>query len=447
MSVLQAISSIASLFIAYRLVINFHGQSTLGLWSLLTAFTVSIRMLDPSGGGAVSRFVAKAMTDPEKVSVARLIDTAMLIQLGLYAGLSLAAFFPILWIVSMQVSFNDAIGAQSLILWLLIVLILSVAAIATTDAFDGLKRSDIRAAMMIVGNFVLVILSVVFVPKNGLAGLAAAQAGQFIVVIIGARFLLSRRVEALSIFPRHFSGAEARNIVGYGVKLQVAGVANYLTDPLCRILLNHVGGLSALGIYELASKLVTQSRLLLSSATSPLIPIFSTTHALTDKEILPLVQRGNTALVAITLLMTASSIAAAPVLSIIMLGEIDFTLVIFTSLLAVGYGLNASALLIYLHAQATGRLKWNIVGQFLIGVTTLSGTWLMQSWFGIFSIPLAFAAGLSMAAVVFIHFNLRDGQISFAEVMPQRAQLLLLLHGSAALAIGFLAVDYIGFLG
>lgn len=411
MSGLQSLAAICVLFLSYRLVIMALGQEALGLWSLLMALTLAVRLFDPTSGTTVGRFVAiagreQALDNGHGQSAAQYVDTAILLLFALYTVLATIAFLPLSWLLQSQIDVAEQLDVALTVLPLLLgLMVANVVALSNSNAIDGIGRADIRAAIMIASYLFQLALVWWWLPLFGLAGLALAQIAQFGFIALASRAVLRRYIVGLSWLPRHASKPVARQMVGYGSKLQLSAFALLLADPLLRLLINHYAGLSLLGLYELASKLVVQLRGLVVSAMIPLIPRFAS-HGGAMNEADQALFRRMVRIVTLTGVgIVTVSIAASPILGWFMLGRIDQDLILLTVILAAGYFGNTVGLIHYLQAQASGRMFWNICGTFAIGLTTITAGPLLVPVMGPIALIIAFALGLVVAGVIFIRGN------------------------------------------
>lgn len=406
LSVLQTVIATLSLLITYRVVSASLGIAHIGIWSLLLAMTSVIRVFDPTGSATVGRFVAIALNegDPEKAT--KLIDTATSLLICFYTILAVIAWWPLSHFLVQQVPAAFQTEALILIPWILASLIASVAAIASSDALDGLQRADLRALVMIFGFIIMLVAATQLVKGHGLLGLAYAQLLQYVWVVAAARFLLWRNLSGMRWLPVRFSLTLVPELLAYGSKMQLAGIANYITEPLVRILLNQVAGISSVGLYEIASKLVVQLRQLVISAILPLVPVFAVSDGLSNPGTERLAIKVQRLLFIAAPAMAFATLCTAPLASLYLTGGIERDLIFYTAILAWGYGVNTISALVYIQAQAGGRFKWNLIGQFSIGVTTVVIGSALAPCFGDMGVVGAFGLGLSLSSAIIIFFNL-----------------------------------------
>ena len=411
MSGLQSLTAICVLFLSYRLVILILGQEALGLWSLMMALTLAVRLFDPTSGTTVGRFVAiagqeQALDNDAEPSGAQYIDTAIMLLFAFYIFLATISFLPLSWLLHSQIDDAAQLDTALTVLPLLLgLMVANVVALSNSNAIDGIGRSDIRAAIMMSSYLFQLGLVWWWLPLFGLAGLALAQIAQFGFIAVVSRAVLRRYIFGLGWLPRPVSKPVASQMVGYGSKLQLSAFALLLADPLLRLLINHYAGLSLLGLYELASKLVVQLRGLVVSAMTPLIPRFASHGGAMNEADIALFRRVVRLVTLAGVGFITISIVASPILGWIMLGRIDRDLILLTVILAVGYLGNTLGLTHHLQAQASGRMFWNICGNFAIGLITVTVGPLLLPTMGPIALIVAFAMGLVVSGVIFIRGN------------------------------------------
>lgn len=417
LSVLQTVVATLSLLITYRIVATSLGITHIGIWSLLLAMTSVIRVFDPTGSATVGRFVAIALNNGDPQKAVNLIDTATSLLICFYSALAIIAWWPLSHLAAQQVPAASHAEAQILLPWILVSLIASVAAIASADALDGLQRADVRALIMMSGFLIMLVAATLLVKGHGLLGLAYAQLLQYIWVVVAARLFLRRTLSGLGWLPMRFSPKLVSELLGYGSKMQLASIANYITEPLVRILLNQVSGITSVGLYEIASKLVVQVRQLVISAMLPLVPVFAVTDGLGDPGTKALTAKVQRILLFAAPAMALVTLCASPLASLFLTGRIEKDLIFYTAVLAWGYGVNTMSALVYIHAQAVGRFKWNLIGQFSIGVTTLIVGLALAPYFGDMGVVGAFGLGLAFSSVIIICFNLGRTYLAKGELI------------------------------
>jgi len=137
---------------------------------------------------------------------------------------------------------------------------------------DGYQRINIRSYLLMGGVIIHLLLCFILAPTYGLIGLAYARIVQNSAILLSTWLLLRRHLPLLPIFPYNWSNNIFKEIIGYGMNFQLISVTSILYDPITKALLSKFGGLSMLGYYEMASRLVQQFRALIVSANQVIVP-------------------------------------------------------------------------------------------------------------------------------------------------------------------------------
>src|SRR5262249_25574975 len=116
-------------------------------------------------------------------------------------------------------------------------------------------------------------LSLLLVPRYGLLGLAYAQILQCSALVVGSWMALRRQLRGLSWVPCAWNRSLAVEMATYSLNVQVGSAAQLLFEPVTKILMTQFGGLEAVGLFEMANRLVLQVRRLPLSAGEVLVPV------------------------------------------------------------------------------------------------------------------------------------------------------------------------------
>ena len=144
-----------------------------------------------------------------------------------------------------------------------------------TSVLDGFQKNYRKNVIYIASSILMLIAGYWLVPKFGITGMAYAQAGQSIFVASSA-FVSSLKLINLTSFLRsRWSKAAFKQMFSYGVKFQFISVCQMLYEPTTKALLSKFGGLSLVGFYEMASRLVSQVKSLLVNANQVMVPVIA----------------------------------------------------------------------------------------------------------------------------------------------------------------------------
>ncbi len=396
----QSLITILCLFLSYRLLIADAGLASLGLWSLLMVFGGVAASFDVSGASALARSVARHDQDFADTTRASVIHTVLLTSLAINGVLVLALLAAAPAVLPGLVGGDQQTAAWALIPWVAAVMVTTPLAIGVSASIDGLMRADQRAILASAAAVAGLVAAWLAIPTFGVVGIAVAQCVQQGVVIAGGWLLLRRHISALGWLPLRWRRSVFRRTTGYAVKLNLIGVLGLLLEPLTKYCINLAGGTVAVGIYELAARLAMQLRNLVVSSTTPLVPAFAEGAGAGDARFADLLHRAQGYVVYAALAVALLSLIAAPVMCLIILGEISVAVLRTNALLALGWSINIFALPLYLAAQGQGVLRWNMVSHAVIGLVVLLSSMLLVPIVGATGVVIGVALGLVAGAVV-----------------------------------------------
>lgn len=357
----DGVFGIGSYFLVMRWVIATAGAHGLGLWSLTMGYIAFIRLLDLCGVNGLARLVALSGIQPSRKR--EYIDTATVCVVGFFSIIGVLAYEPLKGLLSANLSPDNRSVGAGLLVWALLSLPVSMVGVAQARAIDGLGRSDVRSAINISGYAAFCGTAIFLVLRFGLFGLACAQFLQYLVILIGGRAYIVTALPGMRLLPTSFSIPAAREVLGFGLRLQFASTPMAVFDPLARIVINSVAGLAMLGIYDLSYKIAANSRSLVQAALNTTVPEFS---RLMDDD------RGSAkdlharvfALNSVgTMVVFCGIIAASPLLSIFLFSHISDLFIFSVAVLSLAWGLTTIALPTQLYARSAGVLRWTMLGQ------------------------------------------------------------------------------------
>ena len=404
MSIVAFAVNITMVFVSYRLVILYGGLGMLGLWSTLMSWIFIIRIGDVGMATAAVRYVATCDTETEGRRIRTYVDSGIVLNSVLFIFLAVLGFFLLDWKLDTIVPDNaeDLAIATDILPIMLACFVLSNLSGLVLGALNGIHLAYLAVWIGVGGTLVQLLTVLVLVPKIGLSGLALGQLNQHIGVLVIGWWLFRRRLKEVSdvagpLLPIWCSYVVLKEMFGFSVKSQVANILNGFFEPLSKILIGRIAGLEVLGLYEMAYKLVSLPRNVAVSGVQATVPAV-TRLLLVDKteardlyaRSLRLVSRAAAALALISILIS-------PIVSWLILGYVELSLVVFVSILTVGFFFNALGAPAFILGTATGRLKNNILSSLLslliMSVTCVFASGFSVVWPQVAAVSLALACG------------------------------------------------------
>ena len=409
-AIAEVIASGLGLFILYRVVIIDLGAKALGIWSLVLATTSFGRMADVGASLGLGRFVATSQARGEKSRAVSYVETALITNLAVYLTIGILTWLPAYYALSISLASVELRIARQLLPLSLVSFVLMSLTSATTSGIVGQHRSDQKSVIAMVGLFVQLTISLLFVKRSGLLALAWAQIAQYsAVAILGWLAFLRNYFGKWAIRPPYrWNRNIFKELVGYGLKLQMLSIASMVYDPLVKMYMSAFGGLEALALFEMSQRLITQARQLVVTPMQALVPAFAHLRESAPNLIPSMYRRSlSIALVFGTGIISALTVVS-PAISYVWLGNMSHIFVELVFVGSFGWLANLFAAPAHLLGIGTGVLKWNVISALvaLLGFATFG--FIFGKAFAGFGVALTSSAMLVLGAIITMHFNCRE---------------------------------------
>lgn len=413
-------------FILYRFLLNTIGVKQLGIWSLVLATTSVTQIANFGLGGSVVKFVAKYVAREENKRVSGIIQTAA-ISVGVFVGLTLLICYPIAKLVLRLVIPNESLPlALSILPYAFFALWFMVVTSIFHAGLDGYQRIDLRSTLLMGGAILHLLLCFIFAPKYGLMGVAYARVIQNITVLFSSWFLLKRCLPLLPIFRFKWNKSLFKEIIGYGLNYQIISISSMFYDPLTKALLSKFGGLSMVGYFEMASKMIQQLRLLIVSANQVLFPAIANLKEKTPEKIQSVYLTSYQLVFYLGLPLFSLIIVCTPLISELWIGYYESIFVTFGVLLAIGWFLNTLSAPAYYANLGIGELRWNVVSYITITLGNAILGFLLGMLYGGIGVVVACIVSLAVGgSIIYLSYHIRH-KIPLAELLPKASKLIMI---------------------
>jgi O-antigen/teichoic acid export membrane protein len=391
-TLLQIIVVSISTFYLYRYIILSIGIDKLGLWSLILSVTSLANIGNFGFTGSLVKFTAELSTKGNYKTINAILNASILsvilVLMVLLSIIYLIAFNSLGFIIDEK----WIPTGRELLFFAIISLFINIIASLYYSIIEGLNMAYLRAYAFMFSTVLYVIISVLFIEKFDLIGLAYAQLIQALVFLLLGIILSKRYVPQFRFLYFKWHKDLMIKVYSYGFNFQVIGIAQMLYDPITKAVLSKYGGLDFVAIFELATKLVKQIRALTSGVIQTIVPKIVKINVLeqNDKliEAYKKVNNINLILTFITLLLI---IPLSKVISLMFLdnNQDDFIIVLIG--ITLGWFVSSISVPAYMVNLGTGDLKWNVIAHLLIGILNLlfcvsigylynSGIYIILSW-------------------------------------------------------------------
>jgi O-antigen/teichoic acid export membrane protein len=401
-NVVQALAGAALLFGLYRYINATLGVEQLGVWSVVLATASASRLADLGLSAGVTRFVARDRARGDLARAGQVVDTALLTLMAV-VGAALPLLYPL--IAGLLPHLFDAehlTGAMDILPYALASLWLTIVAAVFQGGLDGCQRMDLRAGLVVAGQIAMLASAIVLVPRFGLLGLAWAQIGQGLLLVISGRLVLRRALPALPCLPRKWSRPVLREMLGYGANVQAATVFMLLLDPVAKALMARFGGPAAAGYFEMANQVVIKVRSVIVMANQAIVPHAAALAETEPSRLTRLYRENMRLLIFVTLPALALLIAWAGGFSWLLTGAYQPELVLLITLLSVAWGANIFAGPAYFTNMGTGQVGWNTLAHVLMGALNAGLGWLLGRNFGAHGVAFGYAIALIAGSAMLV---------------------------------------------
>lgn len=343
--------------VIYKILLNKLGVEQLGVWSLILA-TTSIASLANFGiTSGIVKFVAEFYAEGDLQKTKKLVYTTFYASL-LFFIVVCSLLYPIARYVLkfiIEPKYLD-IAIKILPISLISLVINSISGVFTS-VFEGIQKNYIRNVILILGAILFLIFTNIFLDKYGLMGAAYSQIIQSFFILVVSILLLKKEFNSFFIFKFNWDFKLFKEIASFGLKFQLISIFVMLFDPITKGLISKFGGLSYLGYYEMANKLVFQIRAFIVNANQVMIPVI--THSLKTKVegVKQIYLNSLDVTIFVDVLMLIGLLLFTPIISIVWIGTFQPEFVITMVVLSISVFLNILNGPAYFSCIAENKIK------------------------------------------------------------------------------------------
>lgn len=418
LAALQVAVSSAALFLLYRFLLEEVGTELIGVWAVVTAAASLSRLSELGIASSAIKFVARyiALNEPGKAS--EVIETTVL-TVGTVLGVTLLILWPVFDLVAAYAIPSAQIdAAKALIPYALLSLWTAALANIAVSGLDGCQRIDLRVMTIVLGTISLLSIAWWSVPTQGLVGLVLAQTAQSALVFTCAWHLLRKQLKMLPPIPFRWRSNRMMELLNYGMTFQVVSIMNMLFDPVTKMLMSHIGGLTTTAYYDMAGRVVLQIRALLISGSQVIVPKMANLQESAPDRISKAYIDSYSLNYYISLPLYVGIVLAAPLVSELWIGQATPEFITYTLLLAAGYWINTLVGPAYFASLGIGALGALTASHLVIGLLNAVSGYTLGLLFGSVGVVLGYTLSLATGSLVLLVMFHRARQISWARVLP-----------------------------
>jgi O-antigen/teichoic acid export membrane protein len=400
LAVVQVVVTSGLLFLLYWFLLRQLGAEALGVWTLLMAATSLANISNMGFSGGVVRFVSRYLAKGSPEDAASAVETAFLSIAAVIGVVGVAMWVAIEWVLALVIPPHWIDEARAILPYSMIALWLSAIGSVVHSALDGCHRSDLRSLSTISSQPVLLIGAILLTPSMGLQGIAWAQIAQYLVWIVVGWLLLKRQLAPLPAIPYRWSRRFFQEMWRYGVNFQAVTLMLVLSEPLAKGLLSFHTNLSAVAYFEMANRLIVQTRSVLISANQVIVPYYSQLHTQGSTQLGDIYLRNLKLVSLLGSMLFSAVLAVAPVVSQLWIGHLETQFLVFVGLLSVGWFINTLAAPAYFANLGMAYMRPNVAGHFAMMLGMIAVGLSMGPFFKPYGSAMAWPVGLLIGSFI-----------------------------------------------
>ncbi len=207
------------------------GVERLGIWSLVLATTSVVTLANQGFSTSIVKFVAKYAALGDRDKVAALVETAI-ITVSVLLTVLCAALYPLAqWGLKIILPAARVPEAVALLPYAFTSLWINILGSILLAGLAGHELVTIVITSFWADPCLYLLLTLAWVPKYGLLGLAYAQTTDTLACFLATWFLLRRTIPQLPLIPYRLDRKLFREMWGYGAQFQFVTFSQALREP------------------------------------------------------------------------------------------------------------------------------------------------------------------------------------------------------------------------
>jgi len=433
MAVIQVVVSGGVLFLLYRYLLETIGSEQVGIWAIVLATASASRISEMGFTASAVKYTAKYIARGEKYKASEVIQTTA-ITIGVVLACVLVGGYPLIVLLIEKIVPVHTQSALAILPYALVSVWIGAVSGVFLSGLDGCQRIDLRVLVSMLATVFLLALAWVWVSKHGLIGLAWAQIGQGMLMLLFGGAFLRRELPSLPVFTLKWRYSLFREMFHYGFNFQVISIFGMLVDPVTKALIAKFGGLSSVAYYEMANRMVTQFRSLLVSANQVIVPQVANLHENTPEAIRKLYLDSYRVVFFLALPLFAGVVAVTPMAGELWIGHYEQDFIVYATILSVVYWLNTLTGPAYFINLGTGLMFWNTWSFVVIAPLNVALGYLLGVVWGGVGVALGYGMAMLVGSSLIILGYHRDHHIPFAELFPYESKPLFITCGIGLVA-------------
>lgn len=426
-SILQVVIVGLIYLIIYKLLLSKLGVERLGVWSLILATTSVANIANFGITSGIVKFVAEYYAENKIKKVEKVIFTSFLSILIFFIIISLFVYPILKHSLSFFIELKYSELALSMLPISLLSLIINSVSGVFSSALEGIQKNYFKNILLIISSFIFLFFIHILTDKHGLLGVAYSQLIQAVFLLVCSFILVAKEFKSLLLLKSNWDLKIFKEVTSFGLKFQFISILVLLFDPITKALLSKFGGLSFLGYYEMANKLIYQVRAIIINANQVMIPVIVHTRFIGEERQNDLYIKNLNLTFILSLLLMSSLLILTPLISVIWIGQLNNDFIYCMIFLSVAVFINILNSSAYFASIAHGDLSVLVKSHLLMSALNI----LLSSCFGYFCggkiIVITSSISLIISSLYLVVYYHIKNEIKKSLLITRKNLLLLIL--------------------
>ncbi len=441
LSVLQVVILGGTYFIIYTILLRNLGAQKLGTWSVVLSTSSIANIANIGLSSSLVKYIAEYSNSIEDNStkISNLIKTST-ISIGIFVGIVCLFLYVIgYYLLEKALPITELDEARYLLPFSLVSLWISSLAGIFLSTLDGFHYSSLRSLIYIISSFAFIIIGWQLLPFWGLTGIAIAQTIQAFINLVLSFWGINFVFKYFKILPFKWDRETFNHIFKFSINFQIISLCQLLYDPVTKFFLAKYGGLSSVGYYEMASRLVIQIRTLIVSANQVIVPTVASNNTKNTDETYPKILN---LVISITLPIFVAIVIFTPYISYYWIGEFEFHFMWFLLILTISWFSNIISTPSYFSSIGLGNLKGILYSHIFIAISNIILGWALGILFAGIGVIIGWGLSLILGSLITLDYYNRNYRINKKSI-DYKQFIRILIPSLACLLVSFYYFDSI----
>lgn len=395
LTIFQVVASGLVFFLLYKYLFETLGAEKIGLWSLLIGITAVSRLGELGLTGGVVKFISEAVTQNQFGRVSKIIQTVLISLVIMVSVLIFISYVPVQNVLIFATKEEEILLIKQILPISFISIFLMIIFGVLGGSMDGVMLMGLKNFLLAISHVFYLLLVYKMVPLFGLIGVAYSQCIQYLFLILLTWTILKREIKNLPIIPFQWDFQVIKDMFSYAINFQAISIVGMFWEPIIKIMMSYWGGLTSLGFYEMANKLILQTRSIIVESARIVVPVTAKNNTTEQDPNIHFSFVQNTMnITSFSLFYIFSVIAISlPLISIFWLTSLNFTFIYIAFILLVGWFFSSFNAPIFLINLGTGHVRQNLYTYIIMAASSI----IFGNMLGYFFMDIGVTVGVALS--------------------------------------------------